>query len=1173
MIHDSKKVLDIYFDQNKYFITKHHIDSYNAFVSSSINKVINSMNPFTIPKYDVNNNLLHEINVYIENITFSPCTLLPNECRINNKSYLSEAKADIRVNIKNYENKKNYDKILKNVFLFNLPIMLHSQICKLATMTANELRDSGECIFDQGGYFIIDGKEKVIIAQERNLNNKLFVEKIKDEKEHKYQAFIKCTSEENSVFPKTLWLYVTTKNCIHVKVTHITANIPLFVLFRALGVESDKQIIEYLDIEDSMLDYIRPSILEASKLGIYSQNSALEYIKDFSEYNTVHNVLYIFFEDFLPNISGTFLDKAKILGQLVKELLYVSVGHIVASDRDSFISKRIGTSGYLLGDIFKDFYNVFRVETMKKIDNKYEYGTNIEGDGIQNIINEVNKKEIFNSSDQFINGLIRSLKGSWGISGSASDQGIVQDLSRISYMSFISHLRRVNSPMDTSIKIRKPHQLDTCQYGIMCPCESPDGASIGLLKNMAILCHISAGVNNTVIFEALKAGNYTIHNKGQSKLCINYNWVGMIDDPQNLVKYIRLLRRNGFINVYISVSWDVLKNTINILTESGRCCRPLFIKGKNIVGNTWKELLIGKNTKYIGNEYHETFINPFEIYKTNTLQTLENNGGCIEYIDIEETNTLLIATETRFTDQSTTHIEIHPSTIFSVYSSTIPLSNHNPGTRNTFSGAQGKQAIGVYATNFNSRIDTMSYLLHYPQKSIVSTQYANYLKTQCLPNGENLIVAIMTYSGYNQEDSIIVNQSAIQRGMFNLTYFKSYISEETIEKNSKGKSRVHITFENPNALKLTKDVKLTKFADYSKIDENGMPILESYIQEDDCIIGKCLKDIKVTIEGNPDQDLFISKTESVTYSSKCEIADKTTSGFVDKVLMFENEKGEKNAKIRLRKVRIPELGDKMASRHGQKGVIGAILPSEEMPFTKDGLVPDIIINPHAFPSRMTIGHLIECILAKAGAVSGFYADGTAFEVQDWQNMSKTMEERGFSNTGDDIMYNGITGEQIACEIFIGPTYYYRLKHMVSDKINYRYAGKKVGMTQQPTKGRSNAGGLRIGEMETNVLLSYGFSAFTKESLMERSDKKMFSISKSSGLLIPVNEKKRIMLEPYHNVVIPFSSKQLILELETMSIGTSLRTDDYVYDEDIIEEDLDNIDDMDDSTLESYMKTT
>jgi DNA-directed RNA polymerase II subunit RPB2 len=1358
--------------------------------------------------------------------------MLPNECRIKDKSYLHKVVADITLKIIDSITQTESEKTMNDVFLFHLPVMLHSDVCALNKMSKEELLQAGECIFDQGGYFIIDGKEKVIVAQERNVNNKLFVEEAKDLTKYKYQAFIRCTSETDSVFPKTLWLYVTNKDSIHVKVPHIETIIPLFILFRALGIESDLDIITLINLPKEFEKYLMPSIIEASVDRIYGQTSALEYMKNYTEYSKVENVLYVLFEDFFPNVPNKLSDKARMLAETTRQLVMVSSGAKQPADRDNFMSKRVGTSGFLLGDIFKDFYNNFRVETMKILDNRYEFGTN-KKTNILDMVNEGNKSQIFGASEKFINGLVKSLKGNWGLSGDASKQGIVQDLNRISYLGFISHIRRTNTPMDTSIKIRTPHQLNTSQYGMMCPCESPDGASIGLLKNMAILCQISAGTPHTVILEALEAAKFKmvmfsdIENHmftGATKLQINNNWIALVYDPINIVKYIRLLRRNGLINIFISVSWNILENTINILTESGRCCRPLFIVPLKQYAKTatWTELLIGTDKT---NPFHNKFINPFSSTSSfdHVIANLEKSKGCIEYIDVEETNVSLIAMTKDDIIEETTHMEIHPSTIFSAYSSTIPMPNHNQAPRNIFSGAQGKQAIGVYATNFNNRIDTMAYLLHYPQKPIVTTRYANYMNVQNLPNGENLIVAIATYMGYNQEDSIIINKQSLENGMFNVTYFKSYISEE-----SKDDKKTTLFFANPNTMD---NVKLTKFADYSKIDANGMPILETFIKEHDCIIGKIAKNIETSKKGDPTKDIFVETEQTVTFTSKCEIADKITGGYVDKVFVSQNDKGEHKAKIRLRKTRKPEHGDKMAcysddtqvltmrgwifwkdltlddkvasldhndkliyespiniykyfcehdflkhvcnndldlivtnnhrmyvagsdleydfvaasdmcpmgrytfqkktngiaapspvnitetevwllgklfrngtiknllpinfadmmsyrciefdvckksfdyfiaiknenfkndqirknvelmmlenvkervlpsfvwelnlqlasvlfdsifekdsslnendcnikelqrlalhagksatyrgqcividykdkfeyinenremfyqrkyvyccsvpsgivyvrrngkavfcgnSRHGQKGVIGAILPPEMMPFTKDGLVPDIIINPHAFPTRMTIAHLIECIMAKSGTEGGFYPDGTAFDNQDWEGINEYLVSRNMNKYADEVMYNGITGEQMQCDIFIGPTYYFRLKHMVADKINSRHSGGKVAMTMQPNKGRSAGGGLRIGEMETNVLLSYGFSAFTKESLMERSDKYHVNVSAETGMIIPINKKKRIVNEPYHRIEIPYACKQLLMELEAMSIATHMRFDD------------------------------
>jgi DNA-directed RNA polymerase II subunit RPB2 len=530
---------------------------------------------------------------------------------------------------------------------------------------------------------------------------------------------------------------------------------------------------------------------------------------------------------------------------------------------------------------------------------------------------------------------------------------------------------------------------------------------------------------------------------------------------------------------------------------------------------SWKELVVGHGNK-------SDLIVENDIVKT--IERLNTHAGAIEYIDVHESNNINIAMSEKDELKYKTHCEIHPSTIFSIYTSTIPFANHNQAPRNIFSGAQGKQALGIYATNFNNRIDTSGYILHYPQKPLVSNIMGKYTHADNLPNGQNLIVAIATYSGFNQEDSIIINKASIDRGVFHITSFKSII-EETVDNIN--------TFGNPKNY----NIRNQKYGNYKHINDKGMPALNHKLSLDDCIIGKVKQEIvDVSVSNN---DAFAQNSLVSEYVNVSNICDKTTDGYtIDKIITMDG----KSVKLRLRKMKIPELGDKSCSRHGQKGVFGMILPEIEMPFTtKEGIRPDIIVNPHAFPSRMTIGHLLECVFAKLYAMAGKTTPFTQFEVTPTHEF-KHLNDYGFEKYGDELMCNGRTGEQIETEIFFGPTYYYRLKHMVSDKINYRNKGKMVGLTKQPPKGRSNEGGLRIGEMETNVLVSYGISSFTQESMIERSD----------GELLRVDNDKK--------VIVPHSWKLLSQELKAMSIDN-----EWIYDEKELEEiieDDDNLDELD-----------
>lgn len=1123
-------IVDLYFKSNPYFASQHHLDSYNEFVEQTVFKVIESMNPFPIVKNKT------EIQIYIggkdmKSIRIDSASEAPNICRIRNKTYETQLVCNIDV----YSN----NELLfteNDVVLCRIPIMVHSKKCFLYGMDDKSLIEAGECPYDKGGYFIIDGKEKVIITQDRNIDNKLFVSKPMDENKYIWQGYIKCVPEATSVFPKTLWIYYAKTNIrsnntnqnqiktIKVKIPHIEHPLPLSVVMRLLGIESDKEILDIVGMENA--EFLRDTLIEGHSDNIFTQQDAIDKVKMMTRFQNEENLFYVLLEDFLPNVPYGIFYKAKYLGYIVQQFLNIITGREINPDRDSHINKRMSISGYLLGDIFKDFYNHFRVMTRTKVDNIYNTaGT----------INEQlsMKYKFFKQSEKFQEGLIKSLKGNWGLLSDPKKQGIVQDLNRLSYMGFLSHLRRVNTPMADGVKVRKPHQLDGSQWGIMCPCESPDGASIGLLRTLAMSCSITSYYDYKHImkyierfddiFEYTKFDN---HDKKQYRLIINNNWIGTVNNAYLLYIYLKLLKRNGLIHIHTSVTWSYTNKSIHVYTDSGRCVRPLLVvQNDKILARyleqnkkySWDELVTGKKID----------VNTTKGFKEN-IEMLHQNAGVIEYIDVHEADTLYIAMDENDNLHRKTHCELHPSLIFSLYTSTIPFANHNQAPRNIFSGAQGKQAIGVYATNFDNRIDTASYILHYPQKPIIATSMAKYSSQDELPNGQNLIVAIASYTGYNQEDSIIINKSSIDRGVFHITSYKSITDKLIHDKN---------TFTDPRKYKLTRN----KYGNYKHINEYGMPPINHKIKLDDCVVGKVQNELSED-RSNINDDGYDQNKGIIQYHNISHIADKTIEGYVvDKILVT----GGDNLKMRLRKMKTPEVGDKSCSRHGQKGVFGMILPEENMPFTKDGIRPDIIVNPHAFPSRMTIGHLLECVFAKLYTMAGKTTPFTQFEMTP-TNEFKHLNDYGLEKYGNEIMYNGITGDQIDCEVFIGPTYYYRLKHMVGDKINYRGTGRMIGLTKQPPKGRSNEGGLRIGEMETNVLVSHGLSAFTKESMTERSD----------GVVVPFKDVRYIT---------PYSFKLLCQELKTMSIDTEWTNEtkelDFIYED---EDELDDGNYVDDS---------
>ena len=1169
---DIWKVIDTYFKSNPYYFTRHHIDSYNDFVFNKIPYIVDNLNPFIVLK----ETLRVEVWIDAKSLVVKPpayakdddeeAPLYPNVARLENKNYTATIYAN--VTIKYYDEERlEKEQSFEARRIGSLPVLLHSKICYLHGLGSAELQKLGECPYDQGGYFVVDGKEKVIISQERIATNQLFISDPKDEDRDMLEGMIRSTSLSNALFPKSVKFWVE-KQSSYPNSFYITASImrvkkerlPLFLIFRALGIESDRDIMDYIVLDDETLrPLLRESAVHASssvtvgseEKPVFTQAAALKYLKSFVEYEDEDFAKLVMVENLFPNIGDDFRQKAMYLGYLVNTLIKTSIGVIKQNKRDNYMFKRVDTTGVLIGNIFRDFYNDFRNHVRATIDREYTDG------GAKNRLNIVTESN-FGSVFQYNiihEGLYKSMKGNWGKTGDPSGQGIVQDLSRLSFVSYISHSRRVNTPIDRSIKLVEPHRLDSPQWGMMCPIESPDGGNIGLLKHMAATCEITLESSREAMLKCLEDLEYTpladidpYNIAGRCKVLLNNNWVGVHGDPHLLATTLKEYRRRGVINAFVSVSWKIVENEIVIFTDAGRCCRPLVVVSARDAlrydAEEWTDLVRGYTYDYTYDAKRAVS------HRKAALEGADGGGreqsskrpaaGAIEYLDCFETNTSYIAMrpEDVRTPARHTHLELHPCLHMSLYTNTIPLANHNQAPRNVFSGQQGKQALGIYATNFNHRIDTASYVLHYPQRALLSTKMAKYAFKNKMPNGENLIVAIATYTGYNQEDSVILNGSSVARGMFNVSAFKSIVETEDVN-DSQG---VELLFENPVNLQNQGASINHKYANWDHLDERGFPIKNRYISENDAYLGM-VKMERVRAATDDREVVFNDQAVRKLYKDVSKVAGKTMSAIVDDVIDYTRPNGYRQVKIRMRKFKVPELGDKMSSTHGQKGVCGMILPQEDMPHNKDGLVPDIIVNPHAFPSRMTIAHLIECVLAKLCCLRGTYIDGTAFEdncIEDYYNM---MEKYGYHKHGDEILYNGFTGDQIETEIFFGPTLYQRLKHMVKDKINYRGANGPVElMTRQPTQGRANDGGLRIGEMETNAILGHGIASFIKESMTTRSDGYYKYVDGETGEDIVYNEAADYYTSLHATkVTMPYSAKLLQQELQSLAISTRLHT--------------------------------
>ena len=837
-------------------------------------------------------------------------------------------------------------------------------------------------------------------------------------------------------------------------------------------------------------------------------------------------------KELLPHIGDNPIKKQFFIGHMVYKLLLVYHNFNTYDDRDSYINKRINTPGVLLANLFRQYFIKLVKDVKININKEFNNGSWKATNNITNLITTTNINKII-KYNTISTGLKYSLAtGNWGIKSINNKQGVAQVLNRLTYNSSLSHLRRINTPIDKTGKMTTPRKLHNTQWGVICPHETPEGSSVGLVKNMALsslitnyspsqpIIDILDGLN----IKKLEECNYT-NLIDTTKIFINGDWYGVTHRPDYISNILKSYRRKGIINVYTSISWNIQEYNININTDSGRLIRPLYI--------------VDNNQFRINNQIVKKLKDNKIDWNNLLVRTIDNNKieeGVVEYIDVEESNFSMIAMNSRkLTNKNKaikyryTHCELHPSLILGILASVIPFPDKNQAPRNLFQCAMGKQAMGIYSTNYRYRFDTLGHVLYYPQKPLTNSKIMNCLPSDNLPNGINVIVAIGCFSGYNQEDSIIMNKSAVDRGLFVSTFFRTYKDQESKSQLSGEDEQ----FRKPD-FNNTKNIKL---GNYDKLNENGFVDVNTKIEENDIIIGKV-----IPIHKKSKEKLYKDSSTSIRSNE---------TGYIDDIITSKNGDGYTFCKIRTRSIRNPTIGDKLSSRHGQKGTIGMVLPQCDMPVSKDGIVPDIIINPHAIPSRMTIGQMMECLLGKVCVCKGLFGDGTPFNKLKISDLEKILKDNGFDKHGNEVLYNGQTGEQLTTNIFMGPTFYQRLKHMVNDKIHSRSTGPRVSLTRQPAEGRSRDGGLRFGEMERDCMLSYGASNFLKEVLVDKSDNYKIITCNYCGLITPINYEKKISnckncknsLE-FSEVRIPYACKLFLQELESMSIATRLNTTEF-----------------------------
>ena len=1501
----AEKLLQKYFKTFDYPYTHHQINSYDNFISKDIPAIIKASNPILILEEKIGSisnananatdEYAYKVEIFIGGLkgdAFSIGTptislkenneircLYPNEARLRNLSYSSTVETDILVRItftRPVGNKleqtvvlldpkdKQYD-YLSRIPLFQIPIMVHSRYCLLHDKPNIFLREVGECPYDYGGYFIIDGSEKVLITRQEQAFNTLYVTKQEKDPKIDVYASIQCLNPQTRQVKRIAFTFLKQTNTIEVNIPFVRKAIPVFVLFRALGVQSDEDIIRLIfpnpdDIETKVLGpLLHETVLDAYPF--VDTYSAIQYIKvltkGFSEahvYNILYNQVFI-------HVENKPMNKAIFLAECVKKILRVQANIDTNTDRDDIRNQRCLTSGFLTRMLFQNSYTQWVKQVSRSIEKEYKYNTTIyEGQNFLNIFLPGNINTIFQLG--FItSGINRGFKGKWSSGVGEEKSGVLQPLSRLSYLDFLSHCRRVVLDFDTGMKLVGPRRLHTSQFGYFCTSETPGGSSIGITKNLSVLTAISIVMDPTLFIEWLYNKMEVIESNDLTFLMmkvavpvyVNSGIVGFCLKPFKLVEVCKLLKHTGCLPVYSSIIFNIRERKVSFQFDEGRPVRPLVIveNGKYPYeriekATNWRDLVMGnleftKDLSIPSSIFRDPLVNANKASYDDYIKLLKPYEGVIEYVDPYEGNESFIAMYPENLTQETTHVEIHPSTMLGLLTSMIPFPNHNQSPRNQLSCSQSKQGVSIFSTNYKNRFDNQTHILCYGEAPLVRSLYYDYAADGNIGYGHNLTLAIGSFSGYNQDDGIVFNADSIARGMFRNMTFRSYEGFEEDDDRAHTKTRI------ANPANIPGWTNLKPGVNYRGLDERGIIKKGEYVDENTVLIGRYIQSM------GGDNNM---KDASVT-------AQVWTSGVVEEVVVTVNNKGLSLVKIRIIQDRIPELGDKFcltddhdvltknrgwvsinkitlddevaqlnkeksimeyvkpnetfvfdcnneelyevesqgislkttmnhrmwiqernsdtydlieaskiigkrvryqsdapinnlendiiienytfnkgekanawleffgiwiaegwtyikekdyinrveiaanktrvynklkescdilnwnysyndkiskfyvnekditvyldtlsvgainkylprwifdlsieqsrkllnglclgdghetdtslhyftsskelkdniqqlvqhcgytsyatiryekgwvsptlnkngkeikanadawmigirksrlrptinhghskqqngqkevverytgkvyclsvpsevflvrrngrivftgnSNRHGQKGTIGMLIKGVDMPRNSQGIAPDMIMNPHAIPSRMTIAQLLEMLLGKACPYSGTIGDATAFmnETNVVDDIGNVLQNQyGLQKYGEEILYDGTTGSMIPSSIFVGNCYTMRLKHMVEDKWNARGQGRREQRTHQPTGGRGNQGGLRIGEMERDALLGHGITNFIQESYMKRSDGTIITICNGCGTVPIYNEKTNLYL--------------------------------------------------------------
>jgi DNA-directed RNA polymerase subunit B len=1088
-------------------IARQHLTSFDEFLTTGLQQIINEIDHIDIENaeypYRIKLGRIQFKQPRMMELDGSVTHITPAEARLRNVSYVAPLMMEASV----IEDGRTLE--TRFLHIGDIPVMVKSDGCILRNFTEQKLIDHAEDPFDPGGYFIINGSERVIVGLEDLSYNKIIVDadKIGGKKVFKAKVYSSIVG-----YRAKLELVLKEDGLIVARIPGSPVDIPIIILVRALGLESDKEIASAISLNDEIQNELEGSF---EKTDIATSKNAIEYISK--------RIAPGMLEEFQIKRAETLLDwgllphlgkqpenrkeKIQFLGEAACKLLELKLGWIQPDDKDHYGNKVVKFAGQMLADLFRTaFRNLVR-------DMKYQLERSGQKRGI-NAVSAAIRPGII--SDKLNNAIAT---GNWG----RGRVGVTQLLDRTNYLSTLSHLRRVQSPLSRTQPNFEARDLHSTHFGRICPSETPEGSNCGLVKNLALSAIISVSVPSEEIIEKLyELGTDYFTDvkdsvkKDGTRIFVDGKLIGYHKDGEKLAGSLRELRRSNKINSHIGISIHVPEQEgatkrLYVNCNAGRVLRSLIIvkDGKS----TLTPDLLDKVLK--------------KLVSWNDLIRM----GVIELIDAnEEENCFITFDDKRI--KKHTHTEIFPSAILGAGASIIPYPEHNQSPRNTYESAMAKQSLGFSTPMMNTSTYVRQHSMLYPQTAIVTTRAMELLGLEKRPAGQNCVVAVLPFDGYNIEDAIVLSKSAVERGLGRTLFYRIYESES---KQYPGGMRDN--FEIPNADDNLRGYKGEK--SYRLLEEDGIVASESRVSGGDILIGKT----------SPPRFMeeYRELDTSGPYRRDTSIGVRPSeTGVVDTIMLTQSSEGGKMFKVRIRDMRSPEIGDKFASRHGQKGVVGLLAKAEDLPYTAEGISPDVLINPHAFPSRMTVGMMMESITGKAAAIRGRKVDASAFVGEKVDEVKGVMKDAGFKYSGKEIMYDGRTGKQFPVEVFIGVVYYQKLHHMVADKIHARARGQVQMLTKQPTEGRARGGGLRFGEMERDCIIAYGASMILKDRLLDESDKSDIFVCERCGLVAYHDIKQRRFYcrvcdkkGKVSSVSVAYAFKLLLQEMSCLNIAPRL----------------------------------